>query len=206
MKIRNADSLVRQRCGQGCPLSDCRSYYWLNLVDSIFGLWYYLRFEYYSTSVGRCDLFLAETSDDKKMDEIPAEDAAKVKPELSDTEATESSSDEQSNVEAVPVEKTDNSDSDDAVQSKQDNESSKKDDESSRKDDESSKKDDESSRRDDRQDSRDGRRGGGYRHERGARGEMSFEEKMRAFKKQSDERLHHIKRSREAKIGKKRTR
>ena len=36
--------------------------------------------------------------------------------------------------------------------------------------------------------------------------EMSFEEKLRAFKKQSEERLLHIKRSREAKIGKKKTR
>jgi len=143
---------------------------------------------------------LAETSEDKKTDEIPVEDAAKVKPEQVDSEATQSSTDEQSNVEAVPMEKTDNSDSDDAGQSKQDNEPSKGDDKPSRKD-------DEPSRKDDRQDSRDGgRRGGGYRHERGARGEMSFEEKMRAFKKQSDERLHHIKRSREAKIGKKRTR
>jgi hypothetical protein len=147
---------------------------------------------------------LAETSEDKKTDEIPAEDAAKVKPEQVDSEATQSSTDEPSNVEAVPVEKTDNSDSD-AESSKRDDDSSRRDDESSRKDDEPSRRDDEPSRRDDRQESRDGRRGG-YRHERGARGEMSFEEKMRAFKKQSDERLHHIKRSREAKIGKKRTR
>jgi len=35
---------------------------------------------------------------------------------------------------------------------------------------------------------------------------MSFEEKLRAFKKQSEERLLHIKRSREAKIGKKKVR
>lgn len=48
-------------------------------------------------------------------------------------------------------------------------------------------------------------RGGGSRPER-SRGEPSFEEKMRSFKKQSEERLLHIRRSREAKIGKKRTR
>jgi len=35
---------------------------------------------------------------------------------------------------------------------------------------------------------------------------ISFEEKLRAFKKQSEERLLHIKRSREAKIGKKKPR
>ncbi|MBU1023309.1 hypothetical protein KKB99_03375 [bacterium] len=51
---------------------------------------------------------------------------------------------------------------------------------------------------------RDNRRGG-YRAER-SRNEPSFEEKMRSFKKQSEERLLHIRRSREAKIGKKRTR
>ena len=154
---------------------------------------------------------MAEMSDDKKMDEISGEDVVKVKPEHFDSEAAQSSPDEQSNVEAVPVEKTDNSDSDAETSkqtddsSKRDDDSSRRDDESSRRDDESSRRDDDSSRRDDRQDSRDGRRGG-QRHDRGARGEMSFEEKMRSFKKQSDERLHHIKRSREAKIGKKRTR
>lgn len=35
---------------------------------------------------------------------------------------------------------------------------------------------------------------------------VSFEEKLRSFKKQSEERLLHIKRSREAKIGKKKMR
>ncbi len=48
---------------------------------------------------------MAETSEDKKTDEISAEDAVKVKPEQVDSEATKSSSDEPSNVEAVPVEK-----------------------------------------------------------------------------------------------------
>lgn len=44
--------------------------------------------------------------------------------------------------------------------------------------------------------------------ERGSRDprDMSFEEKLRSFKKQSEERLLHIKRSREAKISKKKTR
>jgi hypothetical protein len=39
-----------------------------------------------------------------------------------------------------------------------------------------------------------------------SRHEPSFEEKMRSFKKQSEERLLHIKRSRENKIGKKKVR
>jgi hypothetical protein len=54
-------------------------------------------------------------------------------------------------------------------------------------------------RRDDRR--RDDRRGGGKK--RGDR-PMTNEEKLRQYKKQSEERLLDIKRSREAKIGKKR--
>jgi predicted RNA-binding protein with RPS1 domain len=57
-----------------------------------------------------------------------------------------------------------------------------------------------------------GGRSESYRHEMWSEQEsredrnMSFEEKLRAFKKQSEERLLHIKRSREAKIGKKKVR
>ena len=124
---------------------------------------------------------MAEMSDEKKMDEIPVEDTAKVEPEQVDTKVNEVSAKEPDNVEVVQVEKTEASVSPKVEQPDSD---------------------DKSSQKDDRHDGRDNRRGNRY----GARGEMSFEEKMRAFKKQSDERLHHIKRSREAKIGKKRTR
>jgi predicted RNA-binding protein with RPS1 domain len=51
-----------------------------------------------------------------------------------------------------------------------------------------------------------GQDGGHYQRSDRSRHEPSFEEKMRSFKKQSEERLLHIKRSRENKIGKKKTR
>lgn len=48
--------------------------------------------------------------------------------------------------------------------------------------------------------------GGHFQRSDRPRHEPSFEEKMRSFKKQSEERLLHIKRSRENKIGKKKVR
>lgn len=116
------------------------------------------------------------------MNEVPVDEAVEVKPEQTDSEVNEQSSKEPDNVEVVKVEKTDDGNSTKEEQSDPTEKSSPK---------------------DDRHEGRDNRRGGGRY---GNRGEMSFDEKMRAFKKQSDERLHHIKRSREAKIGKKRTR